>query len=225
MKERIYTIPLTEVIVAGRGCPFCRLAARAEEALLRVYLEGMLVDVGWRGRVLEKWLCRHHLAGMQGQARKLGGALVTQALLRKALEILADHTGNACLPDWGSSCVACQDMDRTLLHHADAFISTWFAEPDFRSLAAKADPFCLPHLALIYHQTSRVSRRERVSLRAELSRLEEEALRPLLAEVDWFVRKFDARFQDAPWQGAEDAVERAVAVVAGSTKNTKGHAV
>ncbi len=215
MRERIYTIPLTEVIVPGRGCPFCLLAARAESALLRVYLDGMLVDIDWRGRVLENWLCHRHLTGMQAETRKLGGAIVAQALLCSALTALERPGGEAPLPSWGSSCLACQDIERTLVHHADSFLLTWLAEPEFRQSVARADPFCLPHLALIHRLAGRLPRRKRAPLRAELLRLEEAALRPLLEKVDWFVRKFDARFKDAPWDGAEDAVERAVSVLTG----------
>lgn len=215
MRERIYTVPLSEVIVAGQGCPFCLLAAKAEKALLRVYLDGMLVDIDWRGRVLREWLCARHLAGMQTETRKLGGAIITQALLAAALEALVKQEAGGSLPDWGGSCVACRDLTETLTRHAEAFVHTWVSEPDFRAMVSRADPFCLPHLALVIGQAGRLPRRSRAEVRAGLLRMEEEALRPLLAKVDWFVKKFDARFRDEPWDGAEDAVLRAVEVLAG----------
>lgn len=215
MKERIYTIPLTEVVAPGVGCPFCLLAARAEGALLRLYLEGMLVDVEWRGRILRDWLCPRHLAGLQMEGRKLGGAIIVQALLQAALAELGHENGAASLPAWGTSCLACQDIGRAVCQHAEAYIHTWIAEAEFRTLAAKADPFCLPHLSLLHREAGRLPGRQRDPLRAELLRFEEAALRPLLGEVDWFIKKFDVRFREAPWQGAEDAVERAVAILAG----------
>jgi len=176
----------------------------------------MLVDIEWRGRVLTEWLCPRHLAGMQRPARKLGGAIVAQALLDSALGSLTNHGHRAPLPDWGASCVACHDIRRTIAVHAEAFLHAWLAEPEFRTLAAAAGPFCLPHFSLLYRQAGRITRRHRTWIRAELLRQEEAALRPLLDKVEWFVRKFDARFQDAPWDGAEDAVEQAVGVLAGS---------
>lgn len=213
MRERIYTIPLTDVVVPGGGCPFCRLCAKAEEAMLQTYLDGMLIDIEWRGRILREWLCERHLWGMQRRARKLGGAIVTQALLGQALADL--EAGR--MPLWGTTCTACGDLQRTLAHHAEAFIHTWLNEGDFRALAAAADPFCLPHLSLLNREAGRLPRRKREQMRTELARMEAEALKPLLGKVDWFVRKHDARFQDAPWNGAEDAVERAIAVLAGSS--------
>ena len=215
MKERIYTIPLTEVVVPGAGCPFCLLAAKAEGALLRLYLEGMLVDVEWRGRVLRDWLCPRHLAGLQMEGRKLGGAIIVQALFQAALDELGHQNGPASLPAWGTSCLACQDIARAVCQHTEAYLHTWIAETDFRALAAKADPFCLPHLSLLHREAGRLPARQRDPFRAELLRFEEASLRPLLAEVDWFIKKFDARFREAPWQGAEDAVERAAAILAG----------
>ncbi|MGE5598054.1 MAG: DUF6062 family protein [Bacteroidota bacterium] len=212
MKERIYTIPLSEVLIPGAGCPFCHLAAKAEPALLRVYLEGLLVDVGWRGRVLDEWLCRRHLAGMQTETRRLGGAIVVQALLRQALADLS-RDGDAPLPAWGSSCLACRDVHRTLLQHAGAFLHTWATEPEFRAMVARADPFCLPHLSLLHRETARLPLRHRRPVRADLRRLGEKTLAPLLAGVDWFVRKHDARYRDAAWDGAEDAVEKAIAAL------------
>ena len=184
MKERIYTIPLTEVVAPGAGCPFCLLAAKAEEALLRLYLEGMLVDVEWRGRILRDWLCPRHLAGLQMQGRKLGGAIIVQALLQAALAELGRRNGPVSLPAWGTSCLACQDMARIVCQHAEAYLYTWIAEAEFRALAAKADPFCLPHLSLLHREAGRLPGRQRDPFRAELLRMEEAALRPLLAEVD-----------------------------------------
>lgn len=215
MRERIYTIPLTDVLLPGLGCPFCLLRRRAEEAMLHVYLDGMMVDVAWRGRVLREGFCARHLQGLQRTTRKLGGAILAQALLEEALTILEQAGGRASLPDWGSTCAACADLDRSLQHHIAAFIHTWTVEPDFRTLAAGADQFCLPHLSLVWQACARLPARSRLEIRTALAGQAKETLARLAEEVGWFVRKHDARFRDEPWNGAEDAVERAVRVLAG----------
>lgn len=200
------------MLFAGGGCPFCLLAAKAESGLLRVYLEGMLIDIDWRGRVLNEWLCRGHLSGMQSQARKLGGAIVAQAMLRHALGLLEQDKR---LPSWGTTCVACRDIEQTVRHHVQSFLQSWLSEPDFRRLAAAADAFCLPHFAMVLASAGSLPRREQTIVREALTRRQLEALAPLQSQIDWFVKKFDARFQAEPWNGAEDSVERAVDVLTG----------
>ena len=50
MKQNIYTIPLTEALREGE-CPFCYLLERTERDLIRLYLEGGLMEPDWRGQI------------------------------------------------------------------------------------------------------------------------------------------------------------------------------
>ena len=45
--------------------------------------------------------------------------------------------------------------------------------------------------------------------------LQKQNLERITEDVDWFIKKFDYRYQDESWKNSKDAVERAILKLSG----------
>lgn len=215
MKETIYTIPLRDALIDGE-CPFCYLLARTETNLLQLYLEGGLMEPDWRGRLLDKGLCGDHLKKIYEGSSRLGVAILVQSLLRQAEERLSMGSKRREAPE--SSCLACEDLANAFRHYADGYLTTLAREDDFR-LEARNSGLCLPHLFELLRFVKTRRFRVRPECMEEVIATSRRRLAATEKDLAWFIQKFDYRFADDPWNGAEDAVERTVRLLGGGMKD------
>jgi len=214
VKQNIYTIPLTEALREGE-CPFCYLLERTERDLIRLYLEGGLMEPDWRGRLLEFGLCGDHLKKLYHQSHRLGTAILVQSLLDQAgrhISGLQQQRKHPVLA--GPSCLACSDLAAAFRHYADGFLTTLLREAEFRE-RAKRSGLCLWHLTEILHFIGSQRRFAKKGLEQQLAQASWERLQEVQRDLAWFIRKFDYRFTDEPWHGAEDALERSLRLLCG----------
>jgi hypothetical protein len=76
----------------------------------------------------------------------------------------------------------------------------------------KAQPyFCLPHYrALLEAASHRLSKKEFAVFEKLPAAIVEAYMERLSADVSWFCKKFDYRYDKEPWFDSKDAVERAI---------------
>lgn len=216
MRETIYTIPLTDALADG-GCPFCYLHRRTEEQLLHLYLEGGVMEPDWRGRLLDKGLCGPHLQKLFQTSPKLGMAILTKSLVDQAAETMAENEKKRRPEPPQSSCLACSDLTEAFQHYAESFLLTYRKEADFQAQVRRS-PLCLPHLWGLIRYVSRKPWRN-VELEKELIGAARTYLATVQKDLNWFIQKFDYRFDQEPWNGAEDALERALRIIGGPDGN------
>jgi hypothetical protein len=216
VRETIYTIPLTDALAEG-GCPFCYLHRRTEEQLLHLYLEGGVMEPDWRGRLLEKGLCGPHLQKLFQSSPRLGMAILTKSLVDQAGELMAESAKKRRLEAPPSSCLACSDLTDAFGHYTESFLLTYRKEADFREQMRQSS-LCIPHLWRVIRYVSRKPWRN-----GETEKEFIDTARTYLATVqkdlNWFIQKFDYRFDQEPWNGAEDALERALRLIGGPDGN------
>jgi hypothetical protein len=216
LRETIYTIPLTDALTEGR-CPFCYLHRRTEEQLLHLYLEGGVMEPDWRGRLLEKGLCGPHLERLFQGSPQLGMAILAKSLVDQADETLAANGKRRRPEPHQDTCLACDDLEAAFHHYAESFLLTYRKETDFRE-RVRQSAFCLPHLwQLIRHMAQKPWRDG--ELEKELIHTARTYLGTVQTDLNWFIQKFDYRFDQEPWNGAEDALERALRLLGGPDGN------
>ncbi len=234
MKEHIYTIPLSEAVEQGGECLFCTLEKRLEAEAVDYALGASMMEPDSRVVSNEKGFCRRHYAQMAEKNNALSLALVLDTHLNEVRERLAKTKDaatagkgglfkkNAGLADAAvkvremtDSCVICEKLEKTLARYADTFWHLYTTEPDFREKVRSGKGFCLPHFALLLAACEReVPGGKQAACIEELYALEEAQLARLNEEVNWFTKKFDYRFHDAPWGDAKDAPARTMEKVA-----------
>lgn len=228
--EQIYTIPVNEAFEASAadptlGCPFCRLYNKLEQDELSLILGASMMEPDVRLKTNELGFCREHFAMMLRRPKRLPLALLLESHLadqRKNLGANAAFVSKAgenavkkftTLKD---SCYICSRIDHnfTLMQETAALL--WEQDPDFRGKTAAQPFFCLTHFGgFVAAAKARMSRRDFADFYKLVSQQMDEFMETLNADVSWFVKKFDYRYENEPWGNAKDAPERAISFLTG----------
>ncbi len=233
MPEKIYTIPINEAFDAcaaepSEGCPFCRLKAMLEQNELDIILGGAMMEPDVRIKTNEQGFCRRHFDNMLGKNNRLGIGLILESHLDE-LRGKLEPGGISALLKGGSAAAALERLDKLdegcylcgrVNHSFDRMLSNaaylWDSDGEFRA-KTKAQPyFCLPHFKL-WSKAARteMSKKRFEEFYAAASEVVLAYFDTLRADVSWFCKKFDYRYDAEPWGNSKDAVERAVKFLRG----------
>lgn len=229
MKEKIYTIPLSDAFAQDGECPFCTLEKKLEAEQVSYALGASMMEPDSRIISNEKGYCRRHFEQMsrEGKALSLGLVLDTHLnVLIQSLEAAENAPKNKTglfkksadgdpltkvLEKNQNSCVICEKLNHTLEKFAEVFWYLYKSEPEFKEKVLSCQGFCLPHFTLLLacadHELSGKTLEE---AKAEVIHLELTHLKRINDEVNWFTKKFDYRNQNEPWGNSKDAPQRAM---------------
>lgn len=229
MKEKIYTIPLSDAFAEGGECPFCTLEKKLEAEQVSYALGASMMEPDARILSNDKGYCRRHFEQMSREGKALSLGLVLDTHLNELIKDL--ETATAAPKNKGglfkktsledpvadvleknqTSCLICDKLEHTLEKFAEVFWYLYKTEPDFKEKVANCQGFCLPHFKLLLacadHELSGKVLEE---ARTDVINLELKHLKRINDEVNWFTKKFDYRNQDAPWGNSKDAPQRAM---------------
>ncbi|MBE7034581.1 MAG: ABC transporter substrate-binding protein [Ruminococcaceae bacterium] len=229
MKEKIFTIPLTDSFAEGGECPFCTLEKKLEAEQVSYALGASMMEPDSRILSNEKGYCRRHYEMMSGEGNALSLALVLETHLSALIEKLETAVASpepksglfkktevpdalpALLEAQEASCLICEKLHNTLEKFAEVFWYLYKREAAFRETVAACQGFCLPHFKLLLECASHeLSGKALSEGKKAITELELTHLKRLQGEVNWFTKKFDYRYQDEPWNNAKDAPKRAM---------------
>jgi hypothetical protein len=91
MKEKIYTIPITEVFESPCFCPFCALEKRLNDEEVTYALGPAMMEPDYRILTNEKGFCQAHMKELNSLPKILPLALVQQSVLDAALVCRLGH--------------------------------------------------------------------------------------------------------------------------------------
>ena len=229
MKEKIYTIPLSDAFSEGGECPFCTLEKKLETEQVSYALGASMMEPDSRIISNEKGYCRRHFEQMsrEGKALSLGLVLDTHLnvlieVLEKAAEMPKTKSGLfkkntetdpviEILEKNEASCLICDKLHHTLEKFAEVFWYLYKNEADFKEKVLSCQGFCLPHFQLLLECADHeLSGKTLEDAKHEVIQLELRNLKRINDEVNWFTKKFDYRNQDKPWGNSKDAPQRAM---------------
>ncbi len=234
MKEKIYTIPLSEAYEEASECPFCKIEKRLEAEAVEYALGASMMEPDSRINSNEKGFCRRHFAQMTEVGGKaLSLALVLDTHLARSIEriekVVSKKSAGGLfkkeepkheelyhlIDKMQTSCVICEKIESTLEKFALTFWELYKKETDFHKKVNESKGFCLPHFALILKMAEKeLSGSSLRELTEELIDVEIENLKRVNEDVNWFTKKFDYRFNDAPWKNSKDAPPRTIEKIA-----------
>ena len=241
MKDKIYTIPVTDAYREDCACPLCFLRSQIESNAIDYYLGPSLMEPDVRISTNETGFCAVHLESMyKREINRLGLGLMLHTHLghvlkdveedlknmapepgsllkgrdkdyKKNLESLADR-----LDRRSSSCVICQRIDRTMDRYMDVLLWMFFEQPGFRELFEKKSRYCLPHLATLLRGAAKhLNQKQASEFLNVISGLSREGMHLMEGELEWFTLKFDYRNVNKPWGESKDAVPRGMSLLGG----------
>ncbi len=246
MKEKLYTMELTDAVKAGDECLFCWLERKLEQENLEFVLGSSYMEGDIREETSKKGFCRHHTKLMYDYGNSLGNAWIMKSRLeyvnrewKKQMEkdtpekkagFLkrfsrsgsmepqgAVSTAEAWIRSEEEHCYVCSRMKKIYGRMLDTFVYLLKEEPEFGRLLMESKGFCLPHFADILHVCGeKLKPEERQVWIAKLGQLMERNLDRVQEDIDWLIEKYDYRNQDADWKQSRDAVQRTMQKLVGS---------
>lgn len=233
MKEKLFTIPVTEVFDADCECPLCLLHERLEKESVEYCLGPSLMEPDQRLESNEKGFCKEHFEMLYNSRKNvLGLALITDTHFRSATETLKrkfEEINNpkrkkdaspsklaSFLQEAQKSCAICAKLSATMERYVDTMLYLWAKEPDFREKFESGKGFCLCHLAIILDGTEKyLKENKRADFLNALAKLQLKNMDRVNEDINWFTRKFDYQNQDASWKNSQDAVQRSIQKLVG----------
>ena len=232
MKEKIYTIPLSEAYESGDECPFCHLERTAEQKTIRYVLgpAASYMEPDVRGLTDKYGFCRHHYKKMYDYGNALGNALIMQTYYAGIIEQLEQQVASFRMPDkrpllgkpknneelplltWAKekqdSCYICSRVD----YHMDRYFDTFFEmikDEEFRHKVEASKGCCMRHLVpLLEAAALHLPNSQREWFYTTLLRLLQENTLRVKGDIDWFCGMFDYRQAGKDWKNSRDAVSR-----------------
>lgn len=233
MKEKIYTIPLSEAFEQNSECPFCSLYDELEKKAVEYALGPSYMEPDSRILTNDKGFCREHYKRMYDENNRLGLALMLSShydeILKKYDSWYEDKNAHRHSIFSGSgkekvlreaeklegSCFICDKISSDMDKFYDTFVYMWKREADFRDKAVNSKGFCIKHFDKIMAVAEKkLSRKEFTEFLNIMYEKQVGELKRVRGELDWFIKKFDYRFKEEPWGEAKSALKRSIIKIA-----------
>ena len=216
MAEKIYTIPVNEAFDLYSGCPHCTLYKKLEDAELDIILGAAMMEPDTRIQTNAEGFCGKHFDMMFNLKNRLGLALMIESHLSENINRsikggLLGKPNNKKLGKNQDSCYVCTRINQKLTRMLETTAILWEKEREFREKLANQPYFCVPHYsALLVTGEYTLHKRKFPDYAGDCRAVMAAYSEKLLADVSWFIKKFDYNYQDEPWYDSKDAVERAI---------------
>ncbi len=225
MKERIYSIPLTDALKDGCGCILCTLEKKLEDDALNYFLGPSMMEPDGREITNEKGFCRRHLPMLFEKGNRLGLALVLETYVKELSKkiTLENKSGflkkgydsaliSKKLSTANSSCALCDKLNAQMLDAAGNLAYLWDCEKDFREMFDRKGNLCPDHASLVLSVCEKeISGKLRDAFIESVVNGQKEKLDSLYDDLHEFVLSFDYRNTDKPLsEKASKSVENAV---------------
>ena len=222
--EQIYTIPVNEAFEKSAadkscGCPFCTLYNKLEGDELDLILGASMMEPDVRIKTNKKGFCRTHYDMMFVRKNRLGMALTLESHLDELKGELRDSgfgggQGNKPIKRIGElekTCYVCERIEFNFEHMVETAVLLWQNDENFVPKLKSQPYFCLPHYKrmLSYAQT-RLPKKVLKDFVGQCEAIQNAYIEELKADVSWFCKKFDYRYDEEPWYNSKDSVERSM---------------
>lgn len=243
MKERIYTIPLSEAFDADTECAFCKLYKKLDEDTLKYTLGASYMEEDVRENTDKIGFCKAHYKKMYDAQNRLGLSLILSTHLKKLnndlkkavsddLKALKGTNKRGLLKKKNNgmlkteelissvteSCFMCEKIANTMERYTETFFFLWKTEPEFRNKVLSSKGFCLEHYkALLNVGDKKLGNADYEEFVNLVSPIMLDNLKRVEEELLWFIDKFDYRYANEPWKNSKNSLQRSIIKTAGIT--------
>jgi hypothetical protein len=182
--------------------------------------------------------CEKHVYMINQESNRLGLALILQTHIKTVHDKIikesksrftnkksknGDSSLSQLINETLDTCYICDTIDVGFNLYMDTIIYLYKKDPDFRILFEGTKGYCMKHFAILYDQgLTKLKGIEQDSYIKTIMDVYQKNMDTIQENMDWFVRKFDYRFKDSPWNGAKTAIPKALRQIASyNTNSTK----
>lgn len=236
MKEKLYTIELTDAVKAEDECMFCWLERKLEQENLEFVLGSSYMENDIREQTSRKGFCRHHTKMMFDYGNTLGNAWILKSRMEYVNREFAKQIGEtgkesrakggfsglfkkretARAEGAAHSCYICDRMQVIYDRMLDTFVYMLRNDPAFCDQLMASKGFCMHHFADVQRVCGETLKQDELAeWMPKLKELMTRNLDRIQEDIDWLIEKFDYRNQDADWKNSRDAVQRTMQKLVG----------
>ena len=233
MKQKIYDIPIWETYEEHiTECALCDIEKNLEKSFMDILFDDMLMTPFFAKQLQEFSFCSHHYEGLYRYKDKLGLAIIVNNFLQcekeslekyKKQDNLTKKSGilkgliksrevkqcdNIQIP---KDCYLCKKIDENMPDYIEVLIMLWRKEQLFRELYSKSKGHCKKHFNMLFSFSGNYLSGDNEKTFKEITlAMQVENTDRLINELDWFISKYDYRFQNEPWKNSKDALPRCI---------------
>ena len=214
MKEKIYTIPISEAFEKRGICPFCTIRERLDNEYCESALGAGMMEPDIRIMTNIKGFCKTHYNKLRGLNKALPLALVLQTHLsenvlsvfetttekKKGLfsskNSLKDEVAQVIdkLNKHNKSCYICSRLESTLNDYAETTVYMFKTDKSFREIFKNAESFCMEDTELLLKAAiKKLNEKDFTEFYEALKAVQERTLKSLYESVSEFANSFDYR--------------------------------
>jgi len=181
--------------------------------------------------------CRNHYTKLYQSTNKLGLNLVNQSHIMEMMNAFDKATKSLSTNKAGlfkknskqlspldqllntitDECYICQRTDQTMERYFETFFYLYKKEKEFVDHLSHTKGFCMPHyIKLIKAGQNCTNSTTFDAFMRQTLPLFKDNMNRLLDDMQWFVNKYDYRYQDEPWKNAKDAPKRSIQMINGT---------
>ena len=233
MKEHIYTIPVIDAFNDKGECPFCSMYKKLEDESVEYILGPAYMTDTIRLETDKIGFCKNHIQQMYKNQNRLGVALMLHTHTKKINSDLEKEFKNfspqkakkslfkknpetnnsisSYINNITNSCYVCNRVDSTFEKYVDTFFYMWKNKPEIKEFVKNSKGFCLEHFSMLLNLGEKLlSQKDYTEFCEMVLPIQENNLKRLEEELEWFINKFDYKYKDEPWKTSKDALPRAI---------------
>ena len=219
MKERIYSIPLTDALRENCGCILCTLEKNLEENAIQYFLGPSLMEPDGRELTNKEGFCRRHMKMLLEGNHRLGLALMLEThipevinnfkLNKKGLFGYDIKETAQKLYSLKKSCAVCNKLSSQLSDAAENLVYLWKHEEDFKKGFEESCGLCLEHMALVLSVCEKELGIKAAEFSKMLINLQKQKFAQIEEDVHEFTLSFDYRNTEKPSEKVASSVNTA----------------
>lgn len=230
MKEQIYSIPVNDAFKSECECPVCSMYQILEDNAVEYTMGPSYMEDDTRALTDESGFCKRHMEMLYESGNKLGIALMlkthfdkiirdVEAMPREKVEKTGffskkqefENPKVTYLKKVHESCFVCNRIHNVFDRYLDTIFYLWKKDEEFRTLFAQSKGFCNEHMEILTKKAPNyLSGKEFEVFTDTLNQLYLENMKRVRDDLDWFINKFDYRYDKEPWKNAKDSIPRAM---------------
>lgn len=220
MKERIYSIPLTDALRENCGCIMCTLEKNLEENAIQYFLGPSLMEPDGRELTNKEGFCRRHMKMLLEGNHRLGLALMLETHIPELIKnfklkkkgVFGSYDlkeASEKLYAAQKSCAVCNKLSSQLTDAARNLVYLWKQEEDFKKGFEESSGLCLEHMALVLSVCEKELGTKASEFAKMLVNLQKSRFTELKDDVHEFTLSFDYRNTQKPSEKVASSVNTA----------------
>lgn len=231
MKEQLYTIPVNDAFASDCECPLCKMKADLERNAIEYTLGPSYMEDDNRAMTDEAGFCEKHIQALYQEKNRLGLALILSTHMTKVtkdLQLLSKNRStsgtkslfkksveNSSLGSYveklKNNCFICNRMNQTFDRYIDTIFHLYKKDPSLSEKIRQSKGFCTYHYAMLYDKAADYLSKEQLNqFLSDINDTYFKNMERMQEDIEWFINKFDYRYQNEPWKNSKDALPRCV---------------